>query len=392
MRREVFDRWNSGDRPEKYPRVKLLELSDSTDLRRAQMAAVAQVGSCEYDVLVLDVAWVAEFARHGYIEPIELDDPGRFLTGPLKAAQIDGDQYGVPFAADALLEFRRLDQTDGGYLLQLNDKEISTINFLEMIEFGGGKALDGADRTDVVLGDDEDATWKALTTPEIVPFAGDARDGVPVLPASLQLDEDASTTAFEDGEIGDRPVSYMRNWPIAFHRLAAEPLMRRDDKHLLFEVAAPNRPGGVLGGSVLAISQHIQPKHRKPAKELIERLTSEPVQTRLFACGGYGPVLTKVYDDYQAGHGATCPDEGGSETTPVSEDELATLAAELRKSIDLARPRPKSPYYAQFSEAFRTCARGAWETRVARATFFSTAPGLLEAALNGRVPADSPPC
>jgi multiple sugar transport system substrate-binding protein len=183
----------------------------------------------------------------------------------------------------------------------------------------------------------------------------------------------------------------MRNWPIAFHQLATEPLMRRGDDKPLFEVRAPDREGGVLGGSVLAISQHIQQEHQKPAEELIKRLTSEPVQTRLFTCGGYGPVLTKVYDDYAAGSGATCTDEGGSETTPVSKDELAALAAELRKSIDLARPRPKSPYYAQFSEAFRACARGAWQGSVKRDSFFSST-ATLESALNGRVPDETPPC
>ncbi|QFY13144.1 hypothetical protein GBF35_47155 [Nonomuraea phyllanthi] len=390
VRREVFDEWNDLLKPPSDPPAKLLELSDSTDVRRAQMAALAQAGSCEYDVLVLDVAWVSEFARHGYIRPIELDDQdGRFLAGPLAAGQIDGRQYGVPFAADAPLEYRRLDQPSGGYLLQLNDQEMGTINFLEMIELGGGDILGGDDRTTVTLGDDRDETWQALTSPRrTVSSTGRA---APVLRESLQVTEDASIVAFKEGEIGGHQVSYMRNWPIAFHQLAADPRMRGPDKRLLFDVRAPATPGGVLGGSVLAISRHIKPDKLAPAMRLIDRLTGQEAQARLFACGGYGPVLTEVYERYEAGGGDACPRQDGSDITNPSRDELATLAGQIRKSIELARPRPKSPYYAQFSEVFRRCARGVWERRVGPDAFFSSA-ATLEAALNGRVPADPPPC
>ncbi|GAA3572064.1 hypothetical protein GCM10022419_061170 [Nonomuraea rosea] len=385
VRREVFDEWNDLLKPAGDPPAKLLEVSNSTDVRRAQMAALAQSGSCAYDVLVLDVAWVAEFARHGYIQPIDLDDrAGRFMTGPLEAGQIDGKQYGIPFAADAPLEYRRLDQRSGGYLLQLNDKEMGTINFLEMIEFGGGTVLDGDD--EVALDDD---TWAALTAAGRALSSTD--DSAAVLRESLQADEDGSIVAFKEGRIGGQPVSYMRNWPIAFHQLAADPRMRGQDMRLLFDVHAPATGGGVLGGSVLALSKHIKPDKVAPALRLIDRLTSQEAQGRLYACGGYGPVLTEVYETYQAGGGPSCPRQDGSDITNPSLDELATLAAEIRKSIEHARPRPKSPYYAQFSEVFRRCARGVWEKKVTREAFFSSA-GMLEAAMNGRTRTDRPPC
>lgn len=386
VRREKFDEWNRVRKPPGHPPAKLLELSGSTDVRRAQMAALAQAGSCQYHVLVLDLAWVAEFARHGYIRPIDLDDPGTFLPGPLRAAQIDGKQYGVPFAADAPLEYRRTDVTSGGYLLQLDDKEAGTINFLEAIEFGGGRVLDGAERTGVVL---DEASWGALKSPTRKAFGTGA--DVPVLRESLHLDEDASTTAFKDGWVGVRPVSYMRNWPIAYHQLAADPRMRDEHGKLRFQVHAPPGRGGVLGGSVLAISAHIPPDKLQPAKHLIEHLTGDEVQSHLFACGGYGPVLASVYDGFQAGRGAPCRYEGGAEIIAPTAQELAQLAAATRQSVERAEPRPKSPYYAQFSESFRRCARGVWEQQVVRDTFLSSADMLRE-ALDGRVTGDSPAC
>ncbi|MGP3959171.1 hypothetical protein ACTWPT_24505 [Nonomuraea sp. 3N208] len=390
VRREVFDEWNNLHKPAADPPAKLLEISGSTDVRRAQMAALAQAGSCEYDVLVLDVAWVTEFARHGYIQPIELGDQGgRFLTGPLEAGQIDGEQYGVPFAADAPLEYRRLDRQSGGYLLQLDDNEMGTINFLEMIALGGGKVLDGDDMTRVALDDDRDDTWEALRSSKRV--LSSPEESVTVLRESLQVDEDRSVVAFKEGRIGEQPVSYMRNWPIAFHQLASDPRMRGQDLKLLFDVRAPAAEGGVLGGSVLAVSQHIKPNKLRPARRLIDRLTSQEVQARLFACGGYSPVLTEVYEIYEAGRGHACPRQATTDITSASLAELATLASETRESIERAEPRPKSPYYAQFSEIFRRCARGVWENKVTEEEFFSSV-GALEAALNGRVPDDRPPC
>lgn len=386
VRREVFDRWNQGKKLPGDPPAKLLELSGSTDVRRAQMAALAQAGSCQYDVLVLDVAWVAEYARHGYIRPIPLSEPDRFLPGPLRAAEIDGEQYGVPFASDAPLEFRRTDVPAGGYLLQLSDREAGTINFLEMIEYGGGQLLDGDDRTSLRLGDD---TWRSLASPRRRTFT--TGEDVRVLQESFDLDEDSSVAAFKDGRIGNHRVSYMRNWPIVFHQLAADPRMRDSEGELLFEVRAPETPGGVLGGSVLALSAHLPPDKVEPAMRLIEFLVSKDEQHRLFACGGYGPVLTEVYDDYRQGRGTVCGAGRSSELVAVTLAELEDLAEQVEKSVGLALPRPKSPYYAQFSAAFRRCARGVWEEKVKEETFLSAAD-LLRSALDGRVPDGQPPC
>ncbi|MEO3790889.1 extracellular solute-binding protein [Nonomuraea sp. B10E15] len=390
VRREVIEEWNGLLKPPGDPRAKLLELSASTDVRRAQMAALAQAGSCAYDILVLDVAWVTEFARHGYIQPIDLADrDDEFLSGPLGAGRIDGEQYGVPFAADAPLEFRRLDRRSGGYLLQLDDNEMGTINFLETIELAGGKVLGGDDRTSIVLDQQRDATWEALRS--FRRTLSTTGGNVAVLRESLQMDEDASVVAFKEGHVGGQPVSWMRNWPIAFHQLAADPRMRDSGEDLRFDVYAPAARGGVLGGSVLAVSQHIKPAKLAPARRLIDRLTSPEVQATLFACGGYSPVLTEVYERYAGGGGPSCQRQDGSDITNPSLDELARLAAETKRSIDRARPRPKSPYYAQFSELFRRCARGVWEDKVSRETFFASVDAL-EGALNGRVQDDRPLC
>lgn len=397
FRREVFRQWN-----EAHPDATLIEVSGGTDERRAQMAAPAQAGSCDYDVLILDVAWVAEFARLGYIQPIPFDTGG-FLPALRKTAMVDGELYGVPFAADAPLEFQRTDVTDGLYALQLGDTESGTINLLEMIGMAGGHVVGGDESTDVTLGEERERTWRALSGWK-VRTTGDQRVGV--IEQSLDDDEDESLLAFRNGQTAAKePVAYMRNWPIAFHRLAADPLTMRDPARkdaLRFRVRA--LPGGVLGGSVLAVSRHTA---RLPeAMQLVRELTGHRAQAELFACGGYAPVLTSVYDAYAGAGAKDCaallsdakpkPD---SEPVAISAAELSGLAAEIRRAIegasgsepgDDARIRPKSEFYARFSEAFRRCARGAMAGTVSEEAFFASAEMLRE-ALKGRITA-KPPC
>ncbi|MFI6483245.1 extracellular solute-binding protein [Nonomuraea sp. NPDC050663] len=374
-RRDVIADWSA----ERKISATMLEVSGSTDVRRAQLAAAAQAGSCEYDILVLDVAHVAEFAEFGYIKPIDLADDSRFLPGPLEAGRYDGRQYGVPFAADAPLEYARKEVDTTGWALQLDDAEAGTINMLELAD-----VLDG-DR--VAL---DSAGWRALR--DYQRSAG--RE--PVLAESLSYDEDSSLKAFRDGRthLGNQ-VTHMRNWPIAFHRLAADPLMRRQDGTLAFRIRAPRR--GVLGGSVLAVSAHIGPERERQALQLIEDLTRHDVQLRLFACGGYAPVLASVYTAYAGGHGPDCAallqqprPTAASEVVEIGPAELKDLAAQIKTSIDRSVMRPRTAYYSQFSKAFRSCATGVINRRVSEQVFLDASDSLTQ-ALSGRTVKD-PPC
>ncbi len=72
----------------------------------------ASADDCPFDVLVLDVAHLAEFAASGAIAEVALPEGRSFLPRTVEAGTYQGRQYGVPFAADVPLLYSRGDTTD----------------------------------------------------------------------------------------------------------------------------------------------------------------------------------------------------------------------------------------------------------------------------------------
>ena len=60
QRRALVEKWN-GLHPNEP--ATLIEVARSTDTTRSQIAAALESGSCAYDVLLVDVAWLPEYAR-----------------------------------------------------------------------------------------------------------------------------------------------------------------------------------------------------------------------------------------------------------------------------------------------------------------------------------------
>ncbi|GAA1020353.1 hypothetical protein GCM10009556_083570 [Acrocarpospora pleiomorpha] len=85
FRRDLVAEWNSIG----TMKADLVEISDSTDEVRVEMAQAAQFQGCEYDIYLVDVAWTEEFAERGYISEIPLNDAerARFLDKALRTGQ-----------------------------------------------------------------------------------------------------------------------------------------------------------------------------------------------------------------------------------------------------------------------------------------------------------------
>jgi arabinogalactan oligomer / maltooligosaccharide transport system substrate-binding protein len=66
----------------------------------------AATGEGAPDVLRTEVAWTADFASLGYLQPLDdtpaLDDTGDFLEGPWSSTQYEDTTYGVPQVTDSL--------------------------------------------------------------------------------------------------------------------------------------------------------------------------------------------------------------------------------------------------------------------------------------------------
>lgn len=337
QRRVAVRSWNEGHPTQRAVSV---DLPFAADLQRADLIARLQAKREDYDVLGLDVVWTAEFARGGYIAPLDAVEDDlrldRFLAPALDSARFQGGLWGVPLFSNAgLLYYRKdlvkrvpatwaqlADQAEklggdhgiAGYVGQLARYEGLTVNLLEAIWGQGGDLLQ-AGKASV----DVEATRRGLA------FLRDGLDRGWIPATALAYDEEQSRLAFQ----GRRAV-FMRNWPYAYDLLDAEDSPVRGD----FEVARLPGPSA-LGGANLAISRFS--RHKRTALEFIRFLTTELVQRATFEDGGYPAVLASVYEDPN-----------------VQRDQPYTLA--LRDSIRTARSRPSTPYYGQVTRLVQEAA------------------------------------
>ncbi|SDG01617.1 multiple sugar transport system substrate-binding protein [Sinosporangium album] len=410
-RRELIEEWNRTREPD----AQLVEIAAVTDEERAEMVSRFQSGACPFDVLILDVAWIPEFARNGYIvelprrrksdvgrptgpappavlsapmtdpEDLPVWDSARFVPQAHETGMVDGRYYAVPFAADVPLLYHRksieiprtMDQLrhyarGGRFIGQLHDYEGGSVTIMDLLLGEGVRITDA--RGNVVLRADGNGeklrkVLHAWSDTENKALSDDAFGYV----------EETSREEFANGFEGRNGVrfDYMRQWPYAYHRLAMDPRMYargfdpRDTDHtgrdlfenLDFDVALMPGAGarGVRGGYNLAVSSHTPDPER--AYELIDFLTSERSQRELFACGGYSPVLTSVYDDYRylRAEARSCEHlnpRGRSDDPPkVGVEMLQRVAARTHEALEQSVRRPTSSFYAAFSKVLRTCTR-----------------------------------
>ncbi|MFJ4790937.1 ABC transporter substrate-binding protein [Streptomyces sp. NPDC088794] len=336
----VLDGWNRSHPDEK---VKLVELPDSADETHAQMASDLRDGDrSRFDVLNIDVSWTAEFADAGWIRPLSPDrfPLDTFLGGVRNTATYDGRLYAVPYVTNAGLLLYRKDILDkegvppprtwaelehdaktiapkyglDGYAGQFLPYEGLTVNAAEAVYSAGGSILreEGAK-----------VTVDSAAAREGIGFlARGVREGW-IPKAALTYKEEESKQAFQDGRL-----LFLRNWPYAYVGASAKgsPVAGK-----IGAVPLPGHDGpgaSVLGGSNLAVNTHA--RHPDSAARLIAYLTSEPVQRQVLTRGALPPVRAALYQD-----------PGLIRRFPY----LPTL----RKALQTAKSRPKSPRYDQVS-------------------------------------------
>ncbi|MET9293028.1 extracellular solute-binding protein [Streptomyces sp. NPDC003077] len=360
-------------------RVRIVKLPDTADGQRSQLLAAGQSGNSGYDVLNIDVAWTAEFAKAGVIQPWGAKLDPDFLDSVAKTA-VDGGGtvWAVPFNTDAGLLYYRKDILEGyghdrpptnwgelknvaeevaaaynrdtarlgkrrntmyGLVTQLRPYEGLTVNTLESAWANGG---------------DPDAT--SFTKGEQV---GALQQGVADLKTRLDsimpheatdMDETESRRWFADGR-----ALFMRNWPVEYASVAEKLRPGKD-----FDVAElPGRPTdgkrmSVLGGQNLAVAA--DSAHPEAARELIRALT-DPHSERCLLERGFAATRDSSYRDPGRAPACHLPPgkaERAERDAPPDHDPgqgreppyKRTLYAALRA----AEPRPRSVHYQMFSK------------------------------------------
>jgi multiple sugar transport system substrate-binding protein len=348
QRQALIGQWNQLHPDHK---VRVEEVPSTADGERSEMLARARGDGGAVDVLNLDVAWLPEFAEAELIRELSrsgvvIDD---FLAGPLQTCEYDGKLWGLPFNTDAGLLYRRTDlvpdapgswqqiQTDvaralggrpkpgtvpeAGLVTQLGNYEGLTVNALEAVWGAGGEIVDDDGQVRVDSREAKEGLQRLVDGVRATPPT--------VLPESLGYIEESSTTAFHDGR-----ALYLRNWPVAYRTLAAPAEaagVPAQGAPFKFDVSPLPWPS-VLGGQNLVITE--RSAHPRAARALIDFLTDARSQQILFERGGFAATRKVVYTDR------------------VVLDRYPYATA-LRRAVEDARLRPKSPHYALFSEVLR---------------------------------------
>ncbi|MFY1676393.1 MULTISPECIES: ABC transporter substrate-binding protein [unclassified Streptomyces] len=326
-------------------RVTLVELPDSADETRAQMATDLRDGDRHrFDVLNIDVNWTSEFAAAGWIRPLprERFALDAFLPPVVDTATYDGRLFAVPYVTNAGLLLYREDvlEAEGvepprtwaelerqastlapshgldGYAGQFLPYEGLTVNVVEAVHSAGGEILGDEGRRVTV---DSEASREGLGL-----LVRGVREGW-IPREALTYKEEESRQAFQDGRL-----LFLRNWPYAYVAATA-PGSSVAGKVGAVPLPGPDGPGtSVLGGSNLAVGSHA--RHPDSAARLLAYLTGESAQREVLTRGALPPVRADLYDD------------------PELVRDFPYLPT-LRESVLAAAPRPKSPHYDQVSLA-----------------------------------------
>jgi multiple sugar transport system substrate-binding protein len=337
----LIRQWNSAH-PGQH--VTLIPLPDESDDQVAQLVANLQIKSSLYDVMSLDVVWIAEFAANSWITPL---NPRSFPLGDMLRPAVattmyQGKMYAAPFTSNADLLYYRKDILAGrrpprtwaqlaylaktlaprhqmaGYAGQLAAYEGLTVNFAEAVQSAGGSIL-SPDGTRVTL--NSAAARVGLS------FLSDGLRQGWIPRAALNYDEADSQQAFEAGKL-----LFLDNWPYVYGEASVPgPGNKVAGKFGVTPLPGPAGPGSSsLGGADLAVSAFS--RHPVTALAFIKFLTSLSSERQILVDASLPPVWARLYTD------------------PALIQRFPYLPV-LERAILSAKSRPEIPNYSQLSLA-----------------------------------------
>jgi multiple sugar transport system substrate-binding protein len=324
-------------------------LPSSSDEQHQFYATNLEAGSSDFDVFSLDVIWVPEFARAGWLRGVGHLLPAAerrdFFPGPVEAVQYQDRWYAVPWYIDAGLLYYRKDLLEKygfhpprtwpelvqtaravlagekgiyGFLWQGKQYEGLVCNALEYFRSRGGKILE---KGRVVVGSPENREALRFMRDLIVKY----RVSPPLVTSAV---EETARNIFGNGG-----ALFMRNWPYAWALLQKEGSPVKGKTGI---APLPFFPGGrsapTLGGWQLGINQHS--RHPREAEKLLVFLASSASQKFLALSVGYQPTRKSLYQDSDLA-------------------EAQPLLPRLYGIFMEASPRPVTPYYMMITQVLQ---------------------------------------
>lgn len=334
-----------------HPGIRVREeiLPASTDEQHQFYVINLAAEAADFDVIDMDVIWVPEFARAGWLVELTSHFPPEELTplnpAALRADWLQGKLFAVPWFVDVgVLYYRRdllakygfgppatypellaqarhilaneANDSLMGFVWQGMQYEGLVCTALEFIRGNGGDVL--APDAEVVL--TEPATLEALTfMRELIRPQG-------VTPALVTtLNEEATRLIFQSGR-----AVFMRNWPYAWG------LLNQPDSPVAGRVGLTTVPhfpdhasAPTLGGFHLGVNAYS--RHPKAAIKFVRFMISYRAQREIILNLGVLAAHRRVYRDPAV-----------RAALPFLEDLLPSLAR--------VQPRPVTPYYLMISQ------------------------------------------
>jgi multiple sugar transport system substrate-binding protein len=325
-------------------RVVTEALPNASDVAHQYFLTALEGRATEFDLLIVDVVWVQEFARAGWIADLSEAIPPQeirniFLKGPAEAVLVQNRTYAVPWYVDVGLLYYRTDLVPEaprtyaslqslaqaamkrdprlqGFVWQGRQYEGLLCNTYEAIWGHGGTSLsEGRVTVDTPQARAALSYLRGLITSGVTP------------PSVLSAAEEESRHVFHAGH-----AVFMRNWPYAWVEAQREDSPVRGKVGVTSLPTLDGGPGvGTLGGWQLAVNAHISERKKQLAVELIRFLTSRQTSVEFAITYGRNPARRDAYTDPRLGR-------------------EAPFIASLLPMVEHAEPRPVTPYYTLFSD------------------------------------------
>lgn len=334
-----------------HPRIRVREdiLPASTD-EQHQFYVINLAGrAADFDVIDMDIIWVPEFARAGWLmeltERITPEELAPLNPAALEADRHDGRLWGVPWFVDAGMLFYRQDLLErhgfeppttypelleqakrilageddprlSGFVWQGLQYEGLVCAALEFIRGNGGDVLDSQGRPSL----------RAPATVQALEFMDALIRNYRVTPPLVStLNEEAARHIFQSGR-----ALFMRNWPYVWRLLNQEgsPVAGRVGMTLV-----PHFPGHAsaptMGGFHLGVNAFS--RHPEEALAFLRFMIRFEAQKQILLNVGVLPAHRDVLQDPEV---------------------LAAMPhlVHLVPALERVRPRPVTPYYLMISQ------------------------------------------
>ena len=334
--------------------IEVSQLPRDSPSQREQLVRRLAAEDSSIDIMSLDPPYIPEFAQAGFLAPVP-DDIGQRVTEDVVQSAIEGSTWNgelvaIPFWANTqLLWYRKsvaeaagLDMTQPVTWDQIveaarsQDKTVSaqgirseslTVWVNALVESAGGSVIEEQAEApeDYQFGLESDPGTRAAEVMRDVAESGT------VGAAFSTANEDSNATQFES-EAGGFMVNWPFVWPRALSAVDAgtmEQSVPDDYGWALYpqvDAGQPSAPpyGGINLG-IGAFSENVD-----FAFAAAECITSEENQSYYFTTNGNPAAKATVYEDPEV-------------------IEVFPQAPVIRESLEMAAPRPLTPYYSEVS-------------------------------------------